>query len=192
MAAWRAVAEETGVRIDLAQVDSRMGIKLEDEVAYWFPAAAIETAAATYRRHYVALLPRLTTLLPGALASIAAVRNRGQRAAIVTAKHLISAEPSLAAVGLVPDELFTYVHGSEKAEVLTRLAALAYVGDTPADMTAARQAGAVAVGVPTGSFSAAQLREAGADVVFASLQEFPAWYAGLAIDPTEESVADGD
>ena len=39
MAAWSAVAAEFDVRIDLADVDRRMGIKLEDEVAYWFPAA---------------------------------------------------------------------------------------------------------------------------------------------------------
>jgi phosphoglycolate phosphatase len=183
MASWRAVAEETGVHIDLADVDLRMGIKLEDEVVYWFPAAERERAAACYRRHYVALAPRLTTLLPGAAEALDAVKQAGEQAVIVTAKHAISVEPSLGAVGLVPDRLFTHVHGQEKGEVLARLGASAYVGDTPADMEAARHADVAAVGVPTGSFDADQLARAGADVVLSSLLEFPSWYARLRADP---------
>jgi phosphoglycolate phosphatase len=35
MAAWSAVSAELGVQIDLAEVDQRMGIKLEEEVSYW-------------------------------------------------------------------------------------------------------------------------------------------------------------
>jgi phosphoglycolate phosphatase len=179
MAAWRAVTDETGVLIDLDQVDLRMGVKLEDEVAYWFPPDEHERAAACYRRHYVVLAPKLTTLLPGASGALAAVRQAGERAVIVTAKHPVSVQPSLATVGLVADEVFAHVHGAEKAAVLARLAAAAYAGDTPADMAAARQAGAIAVGVPTGSFGPAQLTAAGADVVLGSLLEFPAWYAGM-------------
>jgi phosphoglycolate phosphatase len=183
MAAWQAVAEETGAHIDLADVDLRMGIKLEDEVAYWFPAAEHERAAACYRRHYVALAPTLTTLLPGAAEALAAVKGAGEDAVIVTAKHAMSVEPSLRAVGLAPDRLFTHVHGAEKGEVLARLGAAAYVGDTPADMGAARLAAALAVGVPTGSFDAGQLVGAGADIVLGSLLEFPSWYARLRAGP---------
>jgi phosphoglycolate phosphatase len=95
-------------------------------------------------------------------------------------------------VALEPDEVFTHVHGPEKAAVLTHIGAAAYVGDTPADMAAARQAGAFAVGVPTGSFGAAELTAAGATVVLDSLLRFPSWYAGFRVDPTRESVTDGD
>jgi phosphoglycolate phosphatase len=179
MAAWQAVAEATGAHIDLAEVNLRMGIKLEDEVAYWFPAAEREEAAACYRRHYVTLAPALTTLLPGAAEALAAVRQAGEEAVIVTAKHAMSVEPSLGVVGFAPDRLFTHVHGEEKAEVLARLGAAAYVGDTPADMAAARRAAVMAVGVPTGSFDASRLTEAGADIVLGSLLEFPSWYARL-------------
>ena len=56
---------------------------------------------------------------------------------IITAKHPISVEPSLAAVKLDADEVFTHVHGPEKAAVLTQIGAAVYVGDTPADMAAA-------------------------------------------------------
>jgi phosphoglycolate phosphatase len=45
------------------------------------------------------------------------------------------------------------------------------VGDTPLDIEAARAAGAVAVGVASGHYSADQLREAGADYVLESLEE---------------------
>jgi phosphoglycolate phosphatase len=60
--------------------------------------------------------------------------------------------------------------------VLTSVQAAAYVGDTPPDMAAAVQAGVRAVGVSTGSFTAGDLTEAGADVVLESLAGFPAWY----------------
>lgn len=52
-----------------------------------------------------------------------------------------------------------------------REASVYVVGDTPKDMEAAREVGAVAVGVASGHYSAEGLREAGADVVLASLEE---------------------
>jgi phosphoglycolate phosphatase len=182
MAAWSAVAGELGVRIDLAEVDQRMGIKLEDEVGYWFPAADHDRATISYRRHYVRLAPELTTLLPGAAEAIAAVRQAGERAVIITAKHPVSVQPSLEAVALQADDLYTHVHGPEKAAVLAGLGAAAYVGDTPADMSAAHDGGAVPIGVPTGSFGAAELRASGAQVVLGSLLDFPSWYASFRDD----------
>jgi phosphoglycolate phosphatase len=176
LAAWAMVARETGARIDLDSVTSRLGIKLEDEAAYWFPAGQCGAAADIYRRHYVRLGPELTTPLPGAGEALAAVRAAGERAIIITAKHSVSVGPSLAAAGLEADEVYTHVYGPEKAAVLTRLGAAVYVGDAPADMGAAAAAGVHAVGVSTGSFGAAELIAAGAGVVLDSLLEFPPWY----------------
>jgi len=51
LASFAAVAAETGVAIDPAGVDSRLGIKLEDELAHWFPAGEIAPAMEIYRRH---------------------------------------------------------------------------------------------------------------------------------------------
>jgi phosphoglycolate phosphatase len=76
-------------------------------------------------------------------------------------------------------EIFTLVHGPEKAAVLAKIQAAAYVGDTPSDMMAARSAGTRAIGVPTGSFGETELLAAGAHVVLDSLLEFPAWYAAF-------------
>ena len=179
LAAWAEVARETGTRIDLDSVTRRLGIKLEDEAAFWFPAGQRDEAAGIYRRHYVRLAPGLTTPLPGAAQALDAVRQAGERAIIITAKHPVSVGPSLIAAGLEPDGLYTHVYGPEKAAVLTRIGAAAYVGDAPADMAAAAEAGVHAVGVATGSFSAADLREAGAGIVLDSLREFPPWYAAL-------------
>ena len=180
MASFAGLAADTGVPIDLAAVDSRLGIRLEDELAHWFPPHEIAEAAAGYRRHYLRVTTELTTVLPGAREALAAVRAAGQRAVVITAKHPVTAERSLNAVGLVADDLFTLVHGPEKAVVLRELGAAVYVGDTPPDMAAAVAAGALPVGVTTGSFAAAALRQAGAEFVFGALTEFVGWYAGAA------------
>jgi phosphoglycolate phosphatase len=174
LASFAAVARETGVPLDLEQADARLGIKLEDELGYWFPPDRIEAAAQIYRRNYITLAPDNTAALPGAAEAIRAVRDAGNRAVIITAKHLVSVEPSLRATGLEADEIFTFVHGPEKAVVMREIGVVAYVGDTPADVDAATAAGAVAVGVPTGSFGAEDL--ARADVVLRDLTEFPEWY----------------
>jgi phosphoglycolate phosphatase len=192
MAAWRAVAGEFGVSIDLAEVDRRMGIKLEDEVAYWFPPSSQTDAVVAYRRHYVLLAPTMTFLLPGAAEAIGAVRAAGERAVVVTAKQAVTVRPSLDAVGLEPDEVVAHVHGPEKAVALARLGAAVYVGDTPADMAAGRDGGAVPVGVPTGSFGQAELTAAGAQLVLESLAEFPAWYAIFRHDLARKGAAGGD
>jgi phosphoglycolate phosphatase len=176
LASFAELARETGTVIDLAAVDSRLGIKLEDEVAFWFPPGQLAAAAGIYRRHYVRLAEQMTTALPGAREALAAVRAAGERVVIITAKHPVSVEPSLRAVGLTADELFTFVHGPEKAAVLRSLKAAAYVGDTPPDMAAAVQAGVRAVGVATGSFTGHDRAGAGAEVVLDSLEGFPGWY----------------
>ena len=181
IASFARVAADTGVPIDPAAVDSRLGIKLEDELAFWFPADQVAPAMRIYREHYLRLAGPLTSALPGAREAMAAVRAAGARAVVITAKYELTARLSLDGVGLAPDELFADAHGPEKAAVLAGLGATAYVGDTPADMAAAVQARAHAIGVTTGSFAARELRAAGADLVLASLAEFPVRYAGLGV-----------
>lgn len=176
LGSFAGVAADTGVAIDPAQVDRRLGIKLEDELAHWFPPARIDEAVRVYRAHYLTLIGPLTRLLPGAPEAFAAVRSAGARAIVITAKHENPARLSLESVGLAADDLFASVHGREKAEVLTTIAAAAYVGDTPADVAAAATAGAFSIGVTTGSFAAADLWAAGADEVLASLTDFPPLY----------------
>jgi phosphoglycolate phosphatase-like HAD superfamily hydrolase len=179
MASFAGVAADTGVAIDPVAVDRRLGIKLEDELAFWFPPDQIAVAAKIYREHYVRLAGPLTTVLPGAVDAMAAVRAVGARAVVITAKFELTARLSLQGAGLTPDGLFANVHGPEKAAVLASLGAAVYVGDTPPDMAAAARARAVAVGVTTGSFTSHDLFAAGADIVLGSLAEFPGIYADL-------------
>ena len=48
-AAFAAVSRDTGTRIGLDQVDSRLGIKLEDELGFWF-SPMVTSAASGLRR----------------------------------------------------------------------------------------------------------------------------------------------
>jgi phosphoglycolate phosphatase-like HAD superfamily hydrolase len=161
------VAADTGVAIDPAGVTSRLGIKLEAELAYWFPPGEVAEAVRIYRSHYLRLAGPLTTRLPGA------------RAVVITAKYELTARLSLEGVGLSADGLYADAHGPEKGVILKEIGAAVYVGDTPADMAAAAIAGAHAVGVTTGSFTAADLRTAGAADVLAALTDFPPLYRKL-------------
>ena len=181
LGSFAGLAADTGVAIDPAGVRSRLGIKLQDELAHWFPPGEIDEAIRIYRVHYLTLLAPLTRVLPGAAQALAAVRAAGARAVVITAKAERAARLSLESVGLVPDELVPDAHGPEKAVVLKEIGATVYVGDTPADMAAAVAARARAVGVATGSFSAAELRAAGAADVLSSLTEFPLLYREIAI-----------
>ena len=45
--AFAALSDEVGVRIDLEQVDARLGIKLEAELANWFGPSDLPAAAET-------------------------------------------------------------------------------------------------------------------------------------------------
>jgi phosphoglycolate phosphatase-like HAD superfamily hydrolase len=176
LASFAEVAAETGVAIDPAGVDSRLGVPLETELAHWFSPGEIAAAVAIYRRHYPVLAGPLTTVLPGAREALTAVRSAGARAVVITAKFEPTARRSLDDLGLVVDEVYGEAHGPQKGTVLAALGATIYVGDTPADIRAAIQAGACPVGVPTGSFTDNDLRMAGAGVILASLAQFPDWY----------------
>jgi phosphoglycolate phosphatase len=173
------LAADTGVAIDLAAVTSRLGIKLEAELAYWFPPGEIAEAVRRYRTHYLRLSGPLTTQLPGAAEALEAVRAAGARVVVITAKYEVTARMALEGVGLSADELYADAHGPEKGLILKTIGAAAYVGDTPADMLAAATAGAHAVGVSTGSFTVADLRAAGAADVLSSLTDFPPLYRKL-------------
>ena len=179
LGSFAAVAADTGVAIEEAGVLSRLGIKLQDELAYWFPPGEIDEAVRIYRAHYLTLLAPLTRLLPGAVETLAAVRAAGGRSYVITAKAELPARLSLESVGLAPDELIADAHGPEKGVILKEIGATVYVGDTPADMAAADMAAAHAVGVTTGSFSADELSAAGATHVLSSLVDFPELYRQL-------------
>ncbi|GAA2222961.1 HAD family hydrolase [Streptomyces amakusaensis] len=177
-AAYHALTEETGVWIDADLAVTRLGPPLEQELAHWFPDDQIQAMGDRYRALYPAYAIEPTRALPGAREAVAAVRESGGRAIVVTAKHEPNARLHLEALGIVPDAVIGWLWAEAKAEALREHGASVYVGDHIGDVRGAHTAGALAVAVPTGPCGPAELREEGADVVLDDLTAFPAWLRG--------------
>lgn len=172
-AAYRVLAAESGVDIDVDLVVSRLGPPLPDELGNWFPAEQVPAIVDRYREIY----PRFVAeqqVLPGVVESLAAVRAQHGRSIVVTAKHPDGARRHLDAAGFDVAELIGSAWAGGKATALTEHAASVYVGDHTADIAAGRQAGVYTVGVATGGITAEELAAAGADVVLDDLTTFPA------------------
>jgi phosphoglycolate phosphatase len=173
-----ALASETGeaTLADPHLLEALLRRNLDLEFADRFPADRATALADRFRDLYVTFGVPGTHPLPGAPEAFAVVHAAGARTVVVTAKYEPNAHRCLQQVGLVPGAVFGWRYGPGKAETLRECGAFAYVGDTPRDMEAARDADAVAVGVSTGPHDEAELVAAGADIVLRSLVEFPAWW----------------
>ncbi len=176
-ACYRALAERTGAYIDADLAVTRLGPPLAEELAHWFPAEEVAAVADVYRAMYPATAIAATPAMTGAREAMAAVREAGGRAIVVTAKYEPNAKLHLAHLGMEPDAVVGGLWAEQKAEALREYGAGIYVGDHTGDVRGARTAGALALAVATGPCDAAELRRAGADVVLADLTEFPAWLA---------------
>jgi phosphoglycolate phosphatase len=172
------LSRRTGVAIDADAVVTRLGPPLEEELAYWFPQERIAEVGDEYRALYPEFAIAPTPAMPGAAEAYTAIRERGGRVMVVTAKYGPNAALHLEHLGLVPDVLVGWHWGPKKGEALREHGASVYVGDHLGDILGARAAGAAAVSVATGPVSAADLAAAGADTVLADLRGFPAWLAG--------------
>ncbi|GAA1193106.1 phosphoglycolate phosphatase [Kitasatospora gansuensis] len=176
-ACYDALSAATGVPIDSGLAVSRLGPPLAQEIGHWFPAEAVAEMADLYRTLYREHALPGTLLLPGVVESLAAVRAHGGRVAVITGKYESNARLQLDHVGLVTDILVGDTWAESKGDALREHGAAVYVGDHLGDMIGARAADAVAVGVATGPYTAAELYAGGADVVLTDLTEFPAWLA---------------
>ncbi|MCM2412565.1 HAD family hydrolase [Streptomyces sp. RKAG290] len=182
-AAYLALSAETGAVIDTDLVVSRLGPPLEDELVNWFPAAEVAAVADRYREIYPTYAIAPTLAMPGARESVEAIRELGGRTMVVTAKYEPNAKLHLAHLGIEPDVIVGGLWAEAKAQALREHGAGVYVGDHTGDVRGARVAGAHSVAVTTGPCDGAELRAAGADVVLASLTEFPAWLREFAGRP---------
>ena len=171
------LSAETGVAIDSALVASRLGPPLEVELAHWFKAAAVPDAAERYRALSMELAVPLTTALPGARDAVDGVRRHDGRAVVITAKWEVTARLTLEYLGIEVDDVVGWRWGPQKSETLREVGAWCYVGDHVSDVDAARRAGVVAVAVPSGPCTRAQLSRYRSTVVLDSLVDFPQWYA---------------
>ena len=172
-----ALATELGIPIDADLVVSRLGPPLESELAEWMPADAVPAAADRFRELMAEFGAADCLALPGAVEAARAVRESGGRVVVVTAKSAALAAVSLGAAGIEVDAVHGWLWSEGKGQALRDEGASVYVGDNPHDVLGARYAGALSVGVLTGGTP-----PDGADVVFADLTGFPAWYAEHLLD----------
>lgn len=175
-AVYEELVRESGAPIDVDLVVSRLGPPIEVELANWVPGDEVDRWSDRYRELYPEIALPLITALPGAYESLDAVRQRG-RSIVITAKHGPNAQLHVDRLELPADAVFGRVWRAAKATVLTEQGATTYVGDHVHDMEAATLAGVTGVGVTTGPSSADELRDAGADVVLTTLEDFPDWLA---------------
>lgn len=165
------ISAESGHRIDTDLATSRLGPPLSQELAHWMPADEVDRWVERYRALYPETAVAAAQLLPGARAAVEAANARGG-SMVISAKHAPNVQLHVDHLGLDVGEVVGDAWREQKGEVLRARAAAMYVGDHEHDMVAARLAGVIGVGVATGGTTADQLREAGADVVLASLSEF--------------------
>ena len=170
-----ALSNETGVPIDVALVQTRLGPPLDLELAHWFRADQVPAMADRFRALYPGLAIEPTPALPGAVRAVEAVRAAGGRSVVVTAKYAPNAQLHLDHLELRADAVEGWRWAEAKGEALREHGATVYVGDHAGDMAGAHAAGAIAIGVATGGTSRSELEAAGADVVLDSLETFPAW-----------------
>ncbi|MDG4778776.1 HAD family hydrolase [Micromonospora sp. WMMD961] len=178
-ATFRALTARTGVPVDAELAVSRLGPPLRTELAHWFPPGQLESAVGEYRELYPAYAITPTVPMPGAREAIDAVRARGGRVLVVTAKMGRLARLHLDHLGLLVDELAGDLFAEQKATALREHGATHYVGDHVADMVAAGVAGVPGIGVASGPCSREELLTAGASVVLDDLRGFPGALDGM-------------
>jgi phosphoglycolate phosphatase len=180
VAAIAAVPGGEDVRLGREEIWPWVGPPLEMTVAALAPLTDPVAVAREYRARYATIGVPRTRLLPGAREAILAVRAAGGRILVISAKAEAGVRDVLTAVGLDqadtrPDVVVGGLFAAAKGDRLRLEGADVYVGDHPADVEAARVAGATSVAVATGPTPASALTAAGADVVLADLVGFPKW-----------------
>lgn len=171
------VIAQYGIDADGDQIRSTIGLPLDQVFPRWLPDEPYDVLLAAYRAHYREHGIPLTRPMPGAHDAIAAVRDRGDRVLVVTAKYGAVAHLALEAADLDADEIVGDLFAEGKASALREHGAWSYVGDHPGDIRAARSAGVYSIVVPTGPTSADELLAESPDVLLPDLGHLPAWLA---------------
>ena len=187
---WAELAQETGIGFDPDLIVTRLGPPLTVEVANWVAPDQVDTYADRYRALYPSHAIADSVLGPGAHESLAAVHASGGSTMLVTAKTTAHAQRHVDFAEAAVDMVVGGGCGARARVRRSSRGASVYVGDHILDMAGAHAAGAVAVGVVTGPCSAAELVEAGADVVLTDLMEFPAWWEQFVLDRRMAQLAE--
>lgn len=182
----RAVRRHGGRSLSRGEVESLFGPS-EEGMLRRVLSESWEAALSTYLSEYARLHESGPQAFPGLVDALRRLRAGGVELAIVTGKGARSTEISCRALGL--EHLFDPIEhgspaGSIKARsirrVLDRWSALprqvAYVGDVPSDIRAAREAGVVAVAAawsPSADLEALEAQRP--DALLRSVGAFVAW-----------------
>ena len=81
------VIAQYGIDADGEEIRSTIGLPLDQVFPRWLPDEPYDVLLAAYRAHYREHGIPLTRPMPGARDAIAAVRDRGDRVLVVTAKY---------------------------------------------------------------------------------------------------------
>ncbi len=173
-AVYEQLVVESGAAIDTDLVVSRLGPPVEWELEHWMPEAEVKHWADRYRELYPRSRWTSSPRCPGHTTRSRPPTSCG-RTILITAKHAPNARLHVDRLGLPVGEVFGGAWREAKGVVLREQGATTYVGDHVHDMDAARFAGVVGVGVTTGPSTADDLRDAGADTVLTTLEDFPGW-----------------
>ncbi|GAB3718231.1 HAD family hydrolase [Amycolatopsis oliviviridis] len=180
VAVMNALGVESGLPLDGEFFAANLGPPLDDSLrGFGAPEERIPELVTRFRAMYPETVVPVTVALPGAAEALHAVREAGGRTVVVTGKYGPNAKLHLDALGMEVDVLVGELWSTQKAAALTEHGAQVYVGDHLGDIRGALAAGAVPVGVTTGPCTKDELLAEGADVVFDSLTEFPAWFSSF-------------
>lgn len=175
MASMTEAFQQVGVTIDPQQLMPMIGLPLDVTIRTFVPEEHVDEARRIYRDLYLTVGIPGTKPMPGAAEAVDAIHAHHGSVLVVSAKIESAVRAVLAHVGLPVDDVVGERFAETKGTALQERGADVYVGDHPGDMVGARTAGAYAIGVTTGTHDALALREAGADVVFSDLLDFPYW-----------------
>lgn len=187
-----ALRSVTGFDVPDALLTPYLGRTLEAQFRGLLPGASdalVDRLIRAYRAHNEEAHDRMVAPAPGAREVVEALRARGLALAVVSSKRRVMVDRGLCWLGL--RDAFRVVVGFEatarhKPDPDPLLYALRHfpgvsageavmVGDSPADVAAARAAHIDGVGVLGNTFTHQDLVRAGAVAVLNTLLELPAW-----------------
>jgi phosphoglycolate phosphatase len=182
-----------GVAVPTREVVRRsVGGSMEVTMRHFLPEGRIAEAAELWRGHLAVIFLDDVSLLPGARELVHALHERGRRVGVFTNKLGSTSRGIMRHLGLEPfldvvlganDTPFRKPQREFSVLALERLGTAAaetcLVGDSPYDIDAARAVGMRGACVSTGTHTAAELRAAGADAVYADLTALGAAEFGL-------------